>query len=42
MIQAKRILTVDNKTSRLDQPITLYKNDGGILLDDALLCGVCC
>ena len=33
MIQAKRILTVDNKTSRLDQPITLYKNDGGIMLE---------
>lgn len=33
MIQAKRILTVDNKTSRLDQPLTIYRGDEGIMLE---------
>lgn len=33
MIQATRVLTVDNKTSRLDTPLIIYKNDGGIMLE---------
>lgn len=32
MIEARRTLTVDNKTSRLDQPIIFYRGDGGIML----------
>lgn len=32
MIEAKRILTVDNKASRLDESIVLYRGDGGIML----------
>lgn len=32
MVEARRTLTVDSKTSRLDQPLTIYQGDNGVML----------